>query len=40
MMALEIVSGGKGALLRPPLKAVAEELGVDVEVHELEEAVI
>ncbi|MES0372225.1 MAG: ACT domain-containing protein [Mariprofundaceae bacterium] len=40
MMALEVASGGKGESLRAPLKAVAEELDVDVEVHELEEAVI
>jgi glycine cleavage system transcriptional repressor len=40
MMALEAVSGGKTESLRAPLEAVAKELGVDVEVHELDEAVI
>jgi glycine cleavage system transcriptional repressor len=40
MMALEAVSGGKAKSLRAPLEAVAKELGVDVELHELEEDVI
>ncbi len=40
MMALEVVTGGKAELLRSPLAEVAEQLGVDVEMHELDEAVI
>lgn len=40
MMALEISSGGKAESLRAPLQAVAEKLGVDVELHELDAAVI
>lgn len=40
MMALEVVTAGKVEPLRAPLAAVAEELGVDVELHELNEDVI
>jgi len=40
MMALEVVTGGKAESLRSPLAEVAEKLGVDVELHELDEAVI
>ena len=40
MMALEVVTGGKAEPLRAPLAAVAEKLGVDVEMHELDEDVI
>lgn len=40
MMALEVVTDGKAESLRAPLAVVAEELGVDVELHELEEDVI
>ena len=40
MMALEVVTGGKAESLRSPLSDVAEKLGVDVELHELDEAVI
>jgi len=40
MMALEVASGGKGESLRASLQAVAEKLAVDVEMHELEEAII
>lgn len=40
MMALEVVTAGKVEPLRAPLAAVAEELGVEVELHELNEDVI
>jgi glycine cleavage system transcriptional repressor len=40
MMALEAFSNGHADALRKPLSAVAEKLGVDVEVHELDEDVI
>ena len=40
MMALEVVTAGKAESLRAPLAAVAEKLGVDVELHELDEDVI
>ncbi len=40
MMALEAFSGGKAESLRAPLEAVANRLGVDVEVHILDETVI
>jgi len=40
MMALEVVTAGKSESLRTPLAEVAEELGVGVELHELDEDVI
>jgi hypothetical protein len=40
MMALEAFSDGKAESLRAPLEAVADRLGVDVEIHILDEAVI
>ena len=40
MMALEAFSDGKAESLRAPLEAAANRLGVDVEVHILDEAVI
>ncbi|MCF7821630.1 MAG: ACT domain-containing protein [Mariprofundaceae bacterium] len=40
MMALEAFSGGKAESLRAPLEAAANRLGVDVEIHILDEAVI
>ena len=40
MMALEVVTSGKGDSLRAPLAEAAEKLGVDIELHELDEDVI
>jgi len=40
MMALEAFSDGKAESLQAPLEGVASKLGVDVEVHTLDEAVI
>jgi len=40
MMALEAFSDGRAESLRAPLEAVASRLGIDVEVHILDETVI
>ncbi len=40
MMALEIISDGNGESLRTPLQAVAKEFGIDIEIHELDAAVM
>jgi len=40
MMALEVASCGKGEEMKAVLKSVAENVGVDVDVHELDDAVL
>lgn len=40
MMALEVNSGGRGEAIQPTMQKVAEKMGVDIDVHELEDGVM
>jgi len=40
MMALEVNSGGHGELIQPAMDKVAEKMGVDIDVHELDDGVM
>jgi len=40
MMALEVAANGHGKAITPALKSVAQRIGVDIEVHELDDAVL
>ena len=40
MMALEVASNGHGDEIKPSLKTVAEKIGVDVDLHALDDAVL
>jgi len=40
MMVLEVTAGDATAAMKPALEAVAEHIGVDIELHELEDAVL
>jgi len=40
MMALEVASNGHGADIKPALSAVSSEIGVDIDLHALDDAVL
>jgi len=40
MMALEVNSGGHGESIQPAMHKVAEKMGVDIDVHELDDGVM
>ncbi len=40
MMALEVHAGGQGDAVRPAMQSVAEKMAVDIDVHELDDALL
>ncbi|GAV19981.1 hypothetical protein MMIC_P0942 [Mariprofundus micogutta] len=40
MMALEVASNGHGAAIKPALNSVANDIGVDIDLHEMDDAVL